>query len=75
MELPWKDLKPETLRALIEEIVSRDGTDYGPQEKTLEAKLDQVYRLLREKKAKLVFDSESETCDIREVETSKLGTL
>ena len=27
--VPWKDLPPDTLHNLIEEFVTRDGTDYG----------------------------------------------
>jgi uncharacterized protein len=67
VKIPWQELKPETLRALIEEFVSRDGTDYGQREASFEAKIETVHRLLREGRATVVFDAETESCDIREV--------
>lgn len=67
VDIPWQQLQPETLRALIEEFVTRDGTDYGSREADLETKVKQVRRLLEQGKAKIVFDPESETCDIHEV--------
>ena len=32
MIVPWQEPEPETLDNLIQEFVSRDGTDYGEQE-------------------------------------------
>ncbi len=29
MIVPWQELEPDTLDNLIQEFVSRDGTDYG----------------------------------------------
>ena len=66
MEIPWQSLQPETLRAVIEEYISREGTDYGSRESSWEAKVEDVYALLRSKKARVVFDPETESCDIRE---------
>jgi uncharacterized protein YheU (UPF0270 family) len=66
MDIPWEALQTDTLRALVEEFVSREGTDYGTRELDFETKVQSVYRLLREKKAKIVFDAETESCDIRE---------
>ncbi len=31
VELSPDDLSPEALRGLVEEFVTRDGTDYGPR--------------------------------------------
>ncbi len=67
MEVPWKNLKSDTLRAIIDEFVSRDGTDYGEKEVEHETKIQQVHQLLVEGKVRLVFDSETESCDLREV--------
>ena len=36
------DLEPDTLRAVIESFVLREGTDYGEHETSLEAKVAQV---------------------------------
>ena len=66
MDIPWQELKPETLQALIEEFVTRSGTDYGTQEAPLETRVRHVFEQLRSGKAKIVFDPESETCDIHQ---------
>jgi uncharacterized protein YheU (UPF0270 family) len=58
------DLPPETLRALVEEFVSRDGTDYGAVERSLEEKVADVMRQLERGEAHIVFDPESETVTI-----------
>ncbi len=67
MDIPWTALKPEILRAMVEEFITREGTDYGAREAAFDTKVEQVLRLLREGKAKIVFDSETESVDIREV--------
>ena len=38
-------LSPEALRSLIEEFVTRDGTDYGAVERSVEEKIAQVRAL------------------------------
>ena len=68
MEIPYDQLSPESLKALIEEFVSRDGTDYGLLEVSQEKKAEQVMGLLRSHQARIVFDEETESCDIREVD-------
>lgn len=69
MDIPWQALEASTLRALIEEFVSREGTDYGQREVPFESKVEEVHQLLRIGKAKIVFDPETESCDIREVDS------
>lgn len=64
MEVPYQHIARETLDALIEEFVSRDGTDYGAIELTLEQKLEQVKRLLKQDKAVIWFDDATETVSI-----------
>lgn len=57
-------LSPDALRGLIEEYVSREGTDYGPGEWTLDQKVEQVRRQLDRGEARIVFDLETETASI-----------
>jgi uncharacterized protein YheU (UPF0270 family) len=67
MKIPWEQIKPETQQAILEEFVSRDGTDYGVNEASLDAKVRAVRRALERGKATLVYDPETQTCDIKEV--------
>jgi uncharacterized protein YheU (UPF0270 family) len=67
MDIDYRLLKPETLQALIEEFILREGTDYGEREATMETKIRQVRTLLEKGQIKLVFDPETESCDLREV--------
>ncbi len=69
MRIPIDRLDPETLRRVIEEFVSREGTDYGFKESDLLSKVAQVERLLRRGDAILCFDANSESCHIISRET------
>ena len=64
------DLAPDTLRAVIESFVLREGTDYGQQETSLDDKVAQVLTQLRRGMAHIVFDPASESVSI--VPTSAL---
>lgn len=64
VELSPDDLSPEALRRLVEEFVTRDGTDYGTVERSVEEKIAQVLDQLRSGEARLVFDPETETANI-----------
>jgi hypothetical protein len=65
MQIPYDQLKPDTLRAVIEEFVTRDGTDYGQEEAALEKKVGQVLAQLRQGTVILVYDEQTSTCNIR----------
>jgi uncharacterized protein YheU (UPF0270 family) len=71
MDIPWEKLQASTLKSLIEEFVSREGTDNGEIEISFEAKVKQVHQLLQQGKIKVVFDPETESCDLREVTPKK----
>lgn len=64
MIVPCDRLSPEALRAVIEEFVTRDGTDYGEIEASLERKVAQVYGELKSGRAFLLFDTRTQTCTI-----------
>ena len=65
VEIPVGELAPETLQALVESFVLREGTEYGAHEVTLASKVAQVIRQLQRGEARIVFDPDSETVDIR----------
>jgi len=62
--IPYDQLSPDTLRAVIEEFVTRDGTDYGEIEAPLEQKISQVYKELKSGRALILFDARKQTCNI-----------
>ena len=64
VEIPASKLSPEALDGLIEEFVTRDGTDYGLREHTLDEKKHDLSRLLERGEVVIVFDVTSETCSI-----------
>ena len=64
VEVPHDGLAPETLRNLIEEFVTRDGTDYGDVERSLDSKVAEVRAQLERGEARVVFDPVSGTANI-----------
>jgi uncharacterized protein YheU (UPF0270 family) len=64
LRILYDQLSPEALHGVIEEFVTRDGTDYGEIEIPLKTKVNQVLTQLKFGKAVIVFDPESETCNI-----------
>jgi uncharacterized protein len=62
--VPHTQLSPEALRGLAEEFVTRDGTDYGQVERTLEQKVAALIRELERGAAVIVYDSESDSASI-----------
>jgi uncharacterized protein YheU (UPF0270 family) len=67
VDIPMAELAPDTLQALIESFVLREGTDYGVEEVPLATKVGQVVRQLQHGEAQIVFDPETESVDIRRV--------
>jgi uncharacterized protein YheU (UPF0270 family) len=61
VEVSAAALSRDALRALVEEFVTRDGTDYGAVERSLDAKVADVLRQLDRGEVRIVFDPESET--------------
>lgn len=64
MIVPWQDLSAEALQGLVEEYVSRDGTDYGEREVPLHERVEDVKRLLAAGHAVIWYDEATETVSI-----------
>jgi uncharacterized protein YheU (UPF0270 family) len=64
IDVPYDHLNPETLQKLVEEFVSREWSDLCDSGFSLDDKVGQVLLQLKEKKAKLVFDFNSNTANI-----------
>lgn len=55
MIIPYKQLEPATLDAVLEEYILREGTDYGEQEVSLTAKKAQLLKQLEQNTIVLVY--------------------
>ncbi len=62
--MPYDRLSPEILEAVIEEFVTREGTDYGTTDAPFERKIEQVKRQLATGRAVIVFDETMQSCTI-----------
>lgn len=60
MVIPYQKLSPEALHGVIEEMVTRDGTELTDAE----PKIAQVMDLLKRGKMVITYDMESRTCTI-----------
>ena len=61
-------LSPEALQSVIEEFVSRNGSDYGMTDVPLETKMQQVKRQLKSGQSVLVYDEAMQICNILSAE-------
>lgn len=64
MIIPYDQLNTDTLTALLEEFVSRDGTDYGDEEIPLDRKVAQVKAKLVSGEAVILFSESTGQCNI-----------
>jgi uncharacterized protein YheU (UPF0270 family) len=64
MIIPYDKLSTEALEALIEEFVTRDGTDTGYEKKSLENDVAMVKRQLKRGDVVIVFDQSTKTGNI-----------
>jgi uncharacterized protein len=63
-KIPVNRLSPEALQGVIDEFITRDGTEYGEIEASGETKFRQVKDKLERGSAVLIYDDETETCNI-----------
>ena len=64
VDVPYDVLPPATLRRVVEEFVTRAGTDYGVRERTLDEKVADVMRQLERGEARIVYDPAAQTANI-----------
>jgi uncharacterized protein len=63
-KIPVNKLSKKALKGVIEEFITRDGTDYGAIEVPMEALFGHVKEKLEKGLAVLIFDDETETTNI-----------
>ncbi len=64
VEVPHGRLHPDVLQSLLEDYASRDGTDYGRVELSLEQKVLNLRRQIERGDLLILFDADSEHWDI-----------
>ncbi|MBA6223467.1 MULTISPECIES: YheU family protein [unclassified Colwellia] len=64
MIIPLEQLSTETLNAIIENFVLREGTEYGSEDVSLSDKITQVRQQLTQGSALLVYSELHETVNI-----------
>ena len=57
IEVPWDAIDPDTLYRLVEEFVTREGTDYGEIEIALEPKVQQIIDGLQRRQWLIIVDT------------------
>lgn len=62
--VPHEQLQPQTLRALIEEFITRDGAVHGHADVPLERMVASVQAQLRTGLVVILFDEADESCTI-----------
>ena len=66
MIIPMQALAEETLIAILEEFITREGTDYGFVELELEQKVASLRRQVAAETVLIVFDEQSESLTLVE---------
>lgn len=62
--VPHAQLSAPALEGVIDDFITREGTDYGPEEHSLEAKRAQVRRQLERGDAVVTFCPETESVSL-----------
>ncbi|TWX64827.1 YheU family protein [Colwellia demingiae] len=73
MIIPLDQLSHETLTAIIEGFILREGTEYGAEDVSKEAKISQVKKQLEQGSAVLVYSELHESINILPSEQFKAG--
>lgn len=64
MIIPLEQLSNETLAAIIEDFILREGTEYGAEDISKQAKITQVKKQLEQGSAVLVYSELHESVNI-----------
>lgn len=64
MLIPYQDLNPDTLDALIEAFVLREGTDYGDSELSLTQKVAMVRMQIQRGTVVICYSEQEESVDL-----------
>jgi len=63
--IPFEQLSEDAVQGLIEEFITREGTDYGDIERSLSEKVDDIRSQLLAKEIVIVFDAYLESVSLQ----------
>lgn len=64
LEIPWQSLSADALEGLIEEYVTREGTDYGHEDYSLADKVAAVRRQIESGQVLIHYDTYMQSCTL-----------
>ena len=64
MLIPYTELSEDALLGLIEDFVTREGTDYGDVEMSRQEKAQQLLALLKSGELLISYNEDTETCGL-----------
>ena len=64
MIIPYNELSENALQALIEDFVTRDGTDYGWDEMSMQEKAEHLLELLKSGELLISYNEDTESCGL-----------
>jgi uncharacterized protein YheU (UPF0270 family) len=64
MIIPFNELSEAALQALIEDFVTRDGTDYGQNELSMQDKAAKLLEALKEGELLISYNEDTESCGL-----------
>jgi uncharacterized protein YheU (UPF0270 family) len=70
VEVPSHALSPEALRGVVDEYITREGTEYGEREYTLVEKRESALRLLALGEVIIVYEPESQSTTLKRKESA-----
>ena len=64
MEIPYQKIPHEILINMIREFIMREGTDYTHRDISIEEKIEQVLKQIKDGRVVITFDAETESFTI-----------
>lgn len=64
MIIPYKSLSADVLQSILEEYISREGTDYGEYELSLSQKVERLLPQIHSGNVLIVFDEMTESVQL-----------
>lgn len=73
MIIPPSQLNPDVLNNILEEFITREGTDYGQQELNLQEKVERLHPQVMKGEVLIVFDERLQNIQLLSKEDYALG--